>query len=289
MDGKRHWLWLWLAATLVASGGAGCPQMVRRYTAPMPPVLPPSPSLEQVIQVVNDNSRQIYSFSTNKATLSVPGAPTLRANLAMQRPRYFRLRAESLIRGPELDVGSNEELFWFWVRQSPDPSVFYCRHNEFASSRARQMIPISPAWLVEAMGLVELDPALPHQGPFPRPDGRLEIHTIVETAAGPSKKVTIIDQDYGWVLAQHLYDQHDRLIVSLTAAEHRRDPVSGLTMPKKVSINCPRNDFQMDVDLGGVEINNLASGRQELWEIPQYRGSPAIDLGSPSAIATTME
>jgi hypothetical protein len=146
--------------------------MVRRYTAPMPPLLPPSPSLEQVIQVVNDNSRRIYSFYTNKAALNVPGVPTLRANLAMQRPRRFRLRAESLMRGPELDVGSNDELFWFWVRQSPDPSVFYCRHDEFATSRARQMIPISPEWLIEAMGIVELDPALPHQGPFTRPDGQ---------------------------------------------------------------------------------------------------------------------
>lgn len=288
MEGKRHLIWLWLAATMVASGGAGCPQMVRRYTTPMPPLLPPSPNIEQVIQVVNDNSRQIHSFYTNKATLSVPGVPTLRANLAMQRPRYFRLRAESPIMGPQLDVGSNEELFWFWVRQSPDPSVFYCRHDEFADSRARRMIPISPEWLIDAMGIVELDPALPYQGPFTRPDGRLEIHTIVETAAGPSKKVIIIDQDYGWVLAQHLYDQHDRLIVSLTAEEHHRDPVSGLTMPRKISIHCPRNDFHMDVNLGNVEINSLASDRQELWEVPHYRGSPTVDLGNPSNMAATM-
>ena len=289
MDGKRHWLWLWLAATLVASGSAGCPQMVRRYTAPMPPLLPPSPSLEQVIQAVNDNSRQIYSFSTNKATLSVPGAPTLRANLAMQRPRRFRLRAESLLRGPELDVGSNEELFWFWVRQSAEPSVFYCRHDEFAASRARRMIPISPEWLVAAMGIVELDPALPHQGPFTRPDGRIEIHTIVETAVGPSKKVTIIDQDYGWVLAQHLYDQHDRLIVSFTAENHRRDPLSGLTMPQTIAIHSPQNNFHMDMDLGNVEINTLASDQTQLWAMPHYRGSPAVDLGSPAPMATTMK
>ena len=282
---KRRMLWLWLAATLVASGGAGCPQMMRRYTAPIPPVLPPSPSIEQVIQAVNNNSSQIHSFSTNVATLKVPGAPTLRANLAMQRPRCFRLRAESLLMGPELDVGSNDERFWFWVRQSADPSVFYCRHDEFAGSRARQMIPVSPEWLIEAMGVVEFDPALPYQGPFVRPDGRLEIHTIVETMVGPSKKVAVIDQDYGWVLAQHLYDHQDRLIVSLTAEDHRRDPLSGLTMPRQVKIDCPQNNFHMEMNLGNVNINTLDCNQQQLWEVPQYPGSRLVNLGSPSSLA----
>ena len=275
MQGKRHLLWLAVAVVLVSAGGAGCPQMVR---PPMPPLLRSSPSLEEVMQVVNGNSRQIHSFSTNRATISVPGAPTLHANLAMQRPRRFRLRAETLM-GPELDVGSNEELFWFWVRQSPEPGVYYCRHDEFDNSRARQMLPISPQQLVEAMGIVELDPALPHQSPLIRPDGRLEIHTIVETATGVNKKVTIIDQRYGWVLARHIYDSNGNLLISMTAEDHRQDPLSGLVMPKKVGIYCPQSQFRMTVDLGNVEINTLSQDRRQLWSMPSYRGSPAVDLG----------
>lgn len=275
MEGKRSLLWLAVAVTLFAAGGANCSQMVR---PPMPPVLQSSPSIEEVVQVVNDNSRQIQSFSTNRATISVPGAPTLRANLAMQRPRHFRLRAETLM-GPELDVGSNEELFWFWVRQSKEPGVYYCRHGEFGGSRAQHMIPISPEQLAEAMGLMELDPSLPHQGPFTRPDGRLEIHTITETAAGVNKKVTVIDQNYGWVLAQHFYDAHNNPLLSVNAQEHRRDPLSGLVMPRKVLIECPRSQFRMTVDLGNVEINTLSQDRGQLWSMPTYRGSPAVDLG----------
>lgn len=273
--GKRHLLWLAAAATLVACGGANCSQMVR---PPMPPLLQSSPSLEEVVQVVNGNSRQIHSFSTNRATISVPGAPTLRANLAMQRPQRFRLRAETIM-GPELDVGSNEELFWFWVRQSQDPGVYYCRHGEFVGSQAQRMIPVSPQQLVEAMGLMELDPALPHQGPFTRPDGRLEIHTIAETPTGINKKVTIVDQAYGWVLAQHLYDSRNNLLLTVTAEDHRRDPLSGLVMPEKVRIECPQSQFRMTVDLGNVEINTLASDSGQLWSMPNYRGSPAVDLG----------
>lgn len=279
MDAKRHLLWLWMAAVLMAAGGAGCPQMLRSYTSPPPPVLPPSPSLQQVIAAVNDNSSRIYSFSSNQATLSVPGAPTLRANLAMLRPRCFRLRAESALLGPQVDIGSNDELFWFWVRQSQQPAIYYCRHDLFDSGRARAVIPIAPERLIEAMGIVAFDPALPHHGPFKRPDGRLEIHTFMETPGGASKRVTIVDENYGYVLAQHLYDPQNRLALSVVAKDHRRDPLSGLTMPKSVSIHCPLNNFSMELDLGNVEINTLDSGRQELWAMPNYRGSPMVDLG----------
>ncbi|MBN2293915.1 MAG: hypothetical protein JXM70_15925 [Pirellulales bacterium] len=283
MDGKRSLLWLSVVVTLVATGGANCSQMVR---PPMPPVLHASPSIEEVVKTVNDNSRQIQSFSTNQASIKVPGAPTLRANLAMQRPRRFRLQAETLM-GPELDVGSNEELFWFWIRQSQEPGVYYCRHGEFDSSRAQRMIPVSPDQLVEAMGLMELNPALPHQGPFTRPDGRLEIHTIVDTPSGPNKKVTIIDQNYGWVLAQHFYDSHNNPLLSVNAQDHRQDPLSGLVMPKKVLIECPRSQFRMEVVLGDVEINTLSQDRGQLWKMPAYRGSPPIDLGCAAAPAQT--
>ena len=59
-------------------------------------LLPADPTLEQVIQVVNRNSSQIRIFSTNGATLSVPGFPSLagerglRAAAAVPAPRRER-------------------------------------------------------------------------------------------------------------------------------------------------------------------------------------------------------
>ena len=161
---QRRWLLL-ISTGLFAASGASCPQFLRQYTNPLPRVLPPSPSLEQVIEVVNRNNSQIQSFSTNRATLSGPGFPTLRASVAFQRPGRFRLRAETGLTGAELDLGSNDELFWFWMRRNQPPAVYYCRHDQFAVSQTRQMLPFEPAWLIEALGVAELDPGLPHQGP----------------------------------------------------------------------------------------------------------------------------
>ena len=68
----------------------------------------------------------------------------------IQRPRCFRLRADGI--GPEVDLGSNDQLFWFWIKRSQPPAIYFCRHDQFATSRARQMIPIHPNWLIEALG-----------------------------------------------------------------------------------------------------------------------------------------
>lgn len=285
----RRLLTLLVVVVLTAASGASCPQVVQQYTGTRPRALPPSPTLEQVIQVVNANSSQIRSFSTNYATVSVPGVPTLRASIAMERPRRFRLRAETALTGAEVDLGSNDELFWFWAQRDPKHAVYYCRHEQFAQSSARQMIPITPTDLIEALGLVEFDPALPHQGPEPGRDGRLVIRTIRETDLGPTTKVTIVDAVTAWVVDQQILDAQNQLILSATASQHRRDPASGLFMPKIVRIECPRAQFRMTVDLGNVAINTSTGDRAELWAMPNYQGSPLVDLADPNVRFTQVE
>jgi hypothetical protein len=268
---------------LFALSGANCPNMLRPTAPPLPRVLPPSPTLDQVIQAVNRNNSQIQSFWTDRATLSGPGLPALHSSLAFQRPKFFRLHASSSLTGPEVDLGSNPDFFWFWVRRSEPPAVYFCRHDRFAASPARHTIPIQPDWLIEALGVTEIDPALPHQGPFPLPGDRLEIRTISETPDGPVTKVTVIDGLQGWILEQNIYNAQGCLLASAVASQHRRDPLSGLVMPGTVLINCPTAQFSMRIDLGPVQINRLSGNPAELWNIPSILGVPAVNLADPNA------
>jgi len=216
------------------------------------------PSLEQVTQVVNGNSSQIQSLLATEATLSGTGFPMLRTKLAFQRPKRFRLQAE-LLTSPELDVGSNDDLYWFWAKRNEPAAVYYCRREQFAQSPARQMIPIEPDWLIEAMGVVEFDPALPHEGPIVLPDGRLEVRTCRETSAGPVIKSTILHAQSGWVLEQRFYDAANRLVARAV----------------------PLAQFSVRIDLGKVEVNRLSGDPGELWALPTYQGAPLVDLCDP--------
>jgi len=284
MDGYRYRVLLLVSLGLFGISGAHCPNTLRQYTAPEPRALPPSPTLEQVIQVVNQNNSQIHSFSTTQATLSGPGFPTLRASVAFQRPRFFRLRADTALTGPELDLGSNDHLFWFWIKRNEPPGVYYCRHDQFATSPAQQMIPIDPDLLMEALGTTELDPALPYQGPEILPGDRLKLSSIRETCDGPVTKVIVLDAARGWILEQHVYDAAGRRIASSLVGGYRRDPLTNLAMPTSVQIECPGTQpaFSMRLNLGKVQINRLPVNALELWTMPSYQGSPWVDLGDPN-------
>jgi hypothetical protein len=268
---------------LITACGAGCQWFRQQYANPLPRLLPPTPTLSQVVEAVNRNNSRIQSFSTSRASISGGGFPTLRANIAFERPRRFRLKAAaSSLTGAELDLGSNEELFWFWVRRNQPPAIYFCRHEQFAVSPARQMIPIEPSWLAEALGVAEFDPALPHQGPSFLPNDRIRIDTIRDTPQGPTTKVTILDGSQGWILEQHWYDAQRRLAASSVAGGHRQDPLSGLVMPTFVHIRCPSSQMDMRIDLGNVEINRLSGDAAALWTIPTYPDTPLVDIGDPN-------
>jgi len=253
----------------------------------LPPVLPPSPTLAQVVAVVNGNSSRIQSFSTSQATISGTGFPAMRASIAFQRPMRLRLRADlPLGTGQAVDVGSNDELFWFWARSNEPPAVYYCRHGQFATSPARRGLPIDPYWLVEALGLVQLDPALPHQGPHATRDGRLEIRTVVPAEQGSAMKVTIVDARQGVVLAQYLFDARSQLVASAIAGRYRRDPLSGLLMPTNVEIHTAATPatpaFSLRIDMSNLEINRPIPNAEQLWAMPTFENSAAIDLCDPA-------
>lgn len=281
MDGFRRGMTLLVALICLALSGASCPQGLALFPGQVPCVLTPPTTLDQVVRTVNDNNARIQSFWTTEATLTGPGLPPLRANLAFERPRRLRLLAETGLTGPELDLGSNDELFWFWARRSEPPAIYFCRHAQFSTSPARQYLPFEPQWLVEALGVAEFDPALPHQGPFPLPGNRLEVRTIRETPEGTLTKVTVVDGCHGWVLEQQLYDAQGRLLAASQTGGHRRDPLSGLVMPTVVDFRFPPAQLALRIRLGNVQINRPLEGGAELFQLPRYEGAPLVDLGDP--------
>lgn len=270
--------WTLLAAVGLASlSGANCPRQLVHQ-----PVVPAGATLEQVVETVNRNNGQITSFYTAQAEVAADGMMTaLKGPMAFERPMRLRFRGGTLVTGPEVDLGSNDEVFWVWARRSPQRAVFYCRHDRFAESPIRRLMPIEPEWLVEALGIGAFEPELPHQGPFPSKNGGLEIRTIRETEAGPVAKITVVDPNRGVIAGQYIFDPQGKMVISAVAREHRVDPLTGLTIARKIEIRAPAVPLLMKLDLGNVQINRLPGNPQELWAMPRYEDYPLVDLSDP--------
>lgn len=275
---------LWALLAMCSASGANCHRFFAQWPTPVAPrVLPENPTLDDVVRVVNDNADRVQTLTTQQATLEIPGLPTLRTRLDVDRPHRFRL-VGSVLGSEEVDLGGNEERFWIWIKRNDPPAMYYCSHEDFHASAARRILPIEPEWLIEALGLVHLDPQAPHRGPFQTGNGRLEIHTPSETPTGPVLKVLVVDAASGVVLEQKVVDAHGRVLGTAVASRHGADPATGALLPGRVNVALAATEngpgLTMQFTLKNVQVNRAGGISPDRWEMPAQRGYAAVDLGS---------
>jgi hypothetical protein len=248
-----------------------------------PQVLAEGASRDEIIAAVNQNSARIQSLSVTGATITIPGTlglPILSGNIAAERPARFRLTAGTAISGQEIDLGSNDELFWMWVRHNQPPAVYICRHDQFATSSIRQMMPIEPKWLLAALGMVDIDPASVFDGPHPHGNATVELRSWLPSATENLQRVTVIDARRAWVVEQHVYDQTGTtLLASAVAESHQYLEPQQVSLPQRIAVSLPPSGLSFKIDLGAVQINQLTGDRQQLWTLPTFEGYPQYDLG----------
>jgi hypothetical protein len=286
-------------AICVLSTSSGCWRPFWRKPQPAAPIVfpeGPPPTTPPVIQAINQNTAQVRQLQA-EVKVAVKGTPPLSGNLAIERPRRLHLRAGLFgLSSLGIDLGSNDEAFWVWVKQSISPSrpaaVYFARHDEFAGSQMRDMVPIEPEWLIESLGVIHLDPRGPHEGPFPAGKDRLSIHSKIPSREGTMTRITVVHAQYGWVLEQHIYDAKGNRIVSSFASEHKHYPEQGVTLPHHVELRvAPRGvpastdskaeEMTLKIDIGNYHINRLMGDPEQLWALPRPDGYPMINLADP--------
>ena len=89
-----------------------------------------------------------------KAT--VPGSPwipALRSGMMVaQKPKNFRMQSGLAFGGDQLDIGSNAQEFWMYVKQ-PKPTYLFCTHADFPKVQDDLPVPFEPDWVLQALGM----------------------------------------------------------------------------------------------------------------------------------------
>jgi hypothetical protein len=253
---------------------------------PLPRLLPAQPTREQIMAAVEDNTGRVRSYMASQAVLSVPGVPRLSAQVACEPPRRFRLRAQTSLTGNELDLGSNDDLFWLWVRRHEPPIMLFCRHDQYEQSSARRLLPIQAEWLPELLGLVRFDPDDRHEGPFTTPDGRFEIRSTIDSPDGPLLRSTLLQAATGLVEEQHLFTADGERLASVRMSRHRVDPTSGAALPRLVEVSWPASGVEFTLEITSLVTNAPAPDPGQLWQMPAYSGYEPIDLADPTVTIT---
>jgi hypothetical protein len=240
------------------------------------------PTLDDIVRGVNLNSQNIRNFTTQNASIHIPGVMIpLHARITFERPKRLRIQgAISSFGSQQFDFGSNDELFWLWTQQN-DGVMWYCRHDLFPMSRMREVIPIDPGMLIEALGIVEFKPTDQHFGPHRLPDGNWEILSHIQTPSGQFKRRTVFDRNIGWIVRQELYTLQDELIVVVQVTDSRFDRVAGIYYAKRVEVQSRVMSGTMIIDLGTPTFNRLEPFAASMFQMPTFPGFRAVDLSGP--------
>jgi len=267
-----------LVLALMAHGILGC-AMIRRpwggqdpFGPRAPCALSPDAPVEEVIAHLNANTARVRSWRATNATIRAHGSPVkVNAQIAVESPRNFRLVVIPPVGGPEVDLGSNDNRFWFWTRRDSEQAIYLARHDAQPARDARFAIPFQPDWVMEALGVIELDPT----SVAIEPPGTTRMIRLVRrdrTPDGrPVAKVTTVDPCHGLVREHALYDARGQLMARAQLSGHVRDRASGAVLPTSIEFDWPRAQLAMTMSLGAIEVNPQAFS-SKTFAVPHYTG-----------------
>jgi outer membrane lipoprotein-sorting protein len=121
--------------------------------SPLPKQIEPPP----LIKEINQRTAKIKSFSCEDVEIKVwqnGHRFKLSGRMYYEKPKNFRFEINSIL-GKELDLGSNEEAFWYWSRRDPNPGLHWAKHNDYAKTRLKT--PFNPFFMRASLGLETLD------------------------------------------------------------------------------------------------------------------------------------
>lgn len=252
------------------------------------------PSREQILAHLASQTPSVSQLQTD-VRVSVDGMPTLRGNLSVEKPDRMRLNAGLLgVSELGIDVGSNSDVFWFWTKVAApgeEPGIYYASHQQYQQSQLHRSLPIEPSWLIDALGLMSIRPDDRIEGPFQRPDGRLEIRTWRDSGSRRTIRVTTIDPKYGWINQQAYYDGQGNRIAYADSIKHDHYPEHGVSLPGRIEITAygpNQQPLKLTVDASRFRINSIYGDPQQLWSMPDPSGVRKINLVDAAAEASQL-
>ena len=234
------------------------------------------PQVEEVVDHLNRNVDKLQTWRANSVSIKANHLP-LSGMLAVERGRHLRLVVNS-IAGNEVDMGSNDDLFWIWAKRMPPPEYVYCRHEQTEAVRQAMGIPFEPEWLMQALGVAPLESAGMKLEIEPTARQARLVQQVTSAHGHPLRKVILVDLPRGVILEHSVYDYNGKPIAIARLDEHQLDKASGVVLPRRVRLDMPQSDMSLVMKLGQVEINRGIPS--QIWDMPKMNGYQMVDLGT---------
>jgi hypothetical protein len=216
------------------------------------------------------------------------------------KPSQFRMQAGLPFGGDQLDVGSNSQEFWMYVKQS-NPKYLYCSHADFAKVQDQLPVPFEPDWVLQALGITTFPETRNYRIETSERDHAYYL-SWEDTTANGQRVLKIVE--FAGERATSTTPQVRRHLVlaptksggweTIASAEIKQvitkevgsEPGSNqgvyVQIPTNVILEWPTQKMKMELSLGRVKINEVMTRQDEsaLFEKPAK-----LDNSSPINLA----
>lgn len=223
-----------------------------------------SSKIIKIIEEINEKNKKIKSLTSklnihlnHKISINVSG------DLYFEREKNFRMNIFSNF-GKELDIGSNENLFWFWSKNS---NLYYSEHKNLNQTQLKT--PLNPNWLLESLTIMELKKENIEFGKFK------DFFIILQKRKGIQNETvtiaTLINPNNKRIIGNYLYNKYGKMVASAEINEFYEE------IPKKIFITWYEEGITMEWILYNYKINIPIN--KNIWELPLLKNS--INIGNP--------
>jgi hypothetical protein len=232
------------------------------------------PKVEDLVRYLNDNAAKIGPDDGLKGLNLEIDCKADRQNVGLvgdmicQKPRNFRLQAKVLGQ-PTVDIGSNNEEFWYWISKDQPPYLYHCSYEALARG-AQVPFPFQPDMVITALGIAQYDPAKKYELNVPPGKNYFELIERTTSSQGqPILKVVAFNRQEArpgepQIIAYSLRDEKgkDLCIAHIKSVQQNRE--TGVILPSVVKFEWPAQRLSMTLKMNNLQVtkmDNVTAGR----------------------------
>lgn len=109
-----------------------------------------------IVAKINLRNSAITSFTCERVSVKIWERGLrmrLSATVLYEKDNSFRLKLRSAF-GNEMDLGSNDEIFWYWSRRDKNPGLYWSVYANYHKTRLKT--PFNPMFMRDTLGLNEI-------------------------------------------------------------------------------------------------------------------------------------
>jgi len=185
----------------------------------------------------------------------------LTGNLAFQKEKNFRLKITHRLTGKEMDLGSNQNIFWFWSKRIDPPALYFSKHENIHRTNLKSAL--NPILMIESLNL-----------------NKIQIKTINNSKI--NEKYLIIYEERisptneSLDLSTYIDISSNQVICKLLSYKDGRKIVTTNYRENKILYEYHEENTTMEWDLTNAKINpNIPSS---YWDMPTM--TKTIDIGN---------